>query len=99
MIHPLSMAAIGLLCIGIFMAFMQQDRQLCEGDISDHEYYSAQIYLDPGTIYAFGDDPDDKTYRVVPDDFPVHLPEKTYCDAIFFESVAEAEAAGYLPYR
>lgn len=77
-----------------FAVYVNWEDQLCNGYIDDN-WESSRIYLSQGAIYAFKDNPT-KEYDIVNGVF--HVTEKQYCENIqFFDSVEEAEAAGYKP--
>lgn len=84
------------LALLVLLGLGARSEEFCVGELNDDPTES-RIYLTVGTIYAFKDDPRGKVYFEVTPDFPViHLTEKSYCEATFFDSTEEAEAAGYI---
>jgi len=76
-----------------FAVFMQWEHKNCNGYVESDMRYS-RIYLAPRSIWAYKDDLK-KEYRIVPINGVFHVTEKQYCDMIFFDSIADAQAAGY----
>jgi hypothetical protein len=64
-----------------------------------YPFDDSRVYLAPGTIYTFNDDPDNE-YRIVPTDFVVHYSNADIqCFMEFYDTEADAVAAGYRPYE